>query len=388
MSNSKFVRWIFILYLFLLCLFVYSNLNVIVLKEISILPQLTQVLVFIIAICLILFSKVKSNNNFYKLFVAWFFCYIFLYIVTPQYNVGDIGIFRVTWFINSFIISFICSQKIKGAEKLLLVACYLLLLINSYFVYCNIFTGVSVLNIQDFGVSNIVFWSFCLFPLVFLIDNTLYKNIGIAIISIICLFTMKRSAFISLVVILFFDFIRPKKTKKQINKKRKYIYIIISIVCVFILFYKFQDQFIEIINRNLDRINSIEEDRGSNRLTVWDDVLNAFNRNTLLEWIFGNGMGSTWVKARHTTAHNDFLTVFFEFGFIGVAFYLMFIYNLIRKALTEWNKQSEYVMPIISTLVILLIIGNVGDMFTCYTYLSYLTCLLGFIEGRKFYNSK
>lgn len=382
MIESKFYKYIYYTYLSLLCLFVYASLDALVLHNISVYPQIVQAFSAALCFLLLFVSNKRKRNKYCSLFVWWYLAYIVLYMVTPHYDIGIVGFFRVTWFLNAFFISYICSQRILAPTKPLIIACLVLLVINAVFVYLNIFTGVSsvVLTTDDIVVSNIVFWSFCLLPICFLIEYPLLRNIAIAVISIICLFTMKRSAFIALFLILAFYIYSIKHEKgKTFKFNRKYMFL--SFIVISVVLFKYGEQFLEIFNRNIDRLSSIEEDRGSNRFTVWKDVINAFDNNTTIEWIFGNGMGSTLVKARHTTAHNDFLTILFEFGLIGVTFYISFIYRMVSSTFRAWRTRSYKFMSYVSSLIILLVIGNVGDMFTCYTYLAYIMCLIGTLEG-------
>lgn len=387
MKDSKIYGYVFGVYLLLLCVYVYSSLDGLVSQNVTIYPQFAQASVMIMTISLLLLARKHSNNSWYRLFIFWYISYIILYNITPHYEVGAIGIFRITWFLNAFFISYICSQWIADYRRFLVIACVILLAINVYFFYLNLYSNVAILAIEDIGVSNTVFWSFCLFPLVFFIENPLYRNIIIGVIAIICLFTMKRSAFIALSCILFFYIFKPWHENNKRPNSNKTTYIFLSLIVIMFFLYNYSDQFLEIFDRNINRINSIAEDRGSNRLTVWADVLNALQNNTITETILGNGMGSTLIKAHHTTAHNDFLTIFFEFGIIGTIFYVTFILKLIKITLSEWKNKSVLFMPYVSSLLILLIIGNVGDMFTCYSYLAYIMCLIGVLEGSKYNRS-
>lgn len=138
------------------------------------------------------------------------------YFLAPHYDIGVTGYFRLTWFINAFLISYICCRNIENPKNLITVAFVAIIVINMYFTYLNIFNRVVSVNIEEIGVSNIVFWSFCSIPAVFLINNPLYRNTLITIIAIICLFTMKRSAFIALLLILFFYYLSSKRIKPEV----------------------------------------------------------------------------------------------------------------------------------------------------------------------------
>lgn len=382
MSREKIFKLIFVIYLILLCAFVFTSLDALVSLNISIVPQFSQMGSCLLAISLVLFSFNKGVNEFYILFLWWMAYYTIAYFLAPHYDIGVTGYFRLTWFINAFLISYICCRNIENPKKLITVAFVAIIVINMYFTYLNIFNRVVSVNIEEIGVSNIVFWSFCSIPAVFLINNPLYRNTLITIIAIICLFTMKRSAFIALLLILFFYYLSSKRIKRKFVNNNKALVYAVCCIGLIVLVYKFQDQFLEIWNRNVNRINSIQEDRGSNRLTVWEDVINAFDYNSIAEWIIGNGMGSTLFKAKHTTAHNDFLTVLFEFGIVGVIFYIIFIVKVVKRMILFWKSYSEYTMCLVSSVIILLVVGNVGDMFTCYSYLAYIMILLGAIEAR------
>lgn len=371
------------LYFAMMCLFVYSSLDATVSLNITFIPQITQMTICLLSIALFIFSPNKGFNSFYKLFAWWLIYYSIAYLLTPHYDIGITGYFRVTWFINAFLITYICCRRIENPTKLVTIAFALIILINVYFVYLNLFDGIVSLDIEEIGVSNLVFWSFCAIPVLFLIKNPLYRNSLLVLTAVICLFTMKRSAFIALAGILFFYYISSRRMNNSVSvKKNRKLTYVVCFIGIISLIIAFQDQFFEILQRNFDRLDSIQEDRGSNRLTVWDDVIKAFDYNSTFDWIIGNGMGSTYFKAKHTTAHNDFLTVLFEFGIIGLLFYLVFMIKVLKRAIEFWKNYSEYTMCLVSSIIILFVVGNVGDLFTCYSYLAYITILLGAIEAK------
>lgn len=374
-KSSKLYTVILGLLFIVLCLFEANSMIFMVYANFSPILAVLRAIIVLLAIYVFSRSPILYKNTLLKCFLFWtIYCWIFCLIGLggeEKSAVFRIVIFEAVYFVVFY--STLMSEKSNviielGVTSLLLIACYYLLQNSLY---------VEFLFGREFTITNLVFWPLCCVPGIFLIRNNVWRYLLLVIAIIACIFGMKRSALISIFLIIFVFLIHEFIGKNK-PFKTKFILLIAGGIGVYVIQHYFSD-FIEL---NLDRISAIESDRGSGRDHVWKDSLNAIENGNILEIIFGSGVDSTWARAHHTTSHNDFLTLFIEFGLVGVILYFIFWIHIIKLYLFTRKRTPEYVMSVIASIVILLVVGSVGDLFTSYAYFPFITAVLGYVDAK------
>lgn len=188
---------------------------------------------------------------------------------------------------------------------------------------------------------------------------------------------MKRSALIAIAIIMV-----VYQYHEILSKNASKSAIICLLLAVIVGLYLLRNYFVDLVNMNLDRLYSVSEDQGSGRTKVWSDAIDALSNSSVLEFFFGSGVDSTLIRAHHTSAHNDFLTLFLEFGVFGIALYISFWIHLIKQFITLKRSKSIYYMSWFASMTILIVVGGVGDLFTSYVYLPLITVVLGIVDAK------
>jgi O-antigen ligase len=86
----------------------------------------------------------------------------------------------------------------------------------------------------------------------------------------------------------------------------------------------------------------------SGRLTIWRHNLQIYLDSTILQKLFGHGLGSEGRKAAHFVApfgasHNDYLSLLMLLGLIGLLIYLTLLASLLWDIYTcELDKRTKY----------------------------------------------
>lgn len=84
-------------------------------------------------------------------------------------------------------------------------------------------------------------------------------------------------------------------------------------------------------NPIIERIQNIENDEGSGRLTVWSTTWNMFCSSNIFEFVMGHGEGKVLTDSRlDLSAHNDFLEVAYDYGVIALIVYSCFVFVWIK----------------------------------------------------------
>ena len=232
----------------------------------------------------------------------------------------------------------------------------------------------------EMHATNYVFFISLLFPFLFFIKEK-KRHIFYAIGLIISVLAFKRSGMLVAAtagaIIVWYDFIKAKGRNSG-SKRLLSLFFVFAMVGVFIAVDNYTGGHMS------GRFSSIEEDGGSGRDIIFEFIIYKFSNLNLSEQIFGLGfngvMNHEWYELRQglfISAHNDFLEVLCDFGYIGSAMYLLFIANVIinTKKILKYSKQL-YKANVMSILIFILI-SMVSHLFIYPTYYAYLMILWG-----------
>jgi putative inorganic carbon (hco3(-)) transporter len=162
-------------------------------------------------------------------------------------------------------------------------------------------------------------------------------------ITLAITFTYSRGAYLALSgvalfnVFLFFKY--GSRLSSIFSKGKTFTAFLIAVIIIFVMFIK--------IASVGSRVVSIESDKtgGSGRLAIWVDMLKVGLRNPL-----GVGLGNLTIytaknrseyQTAGSVAHNVFLNIFAETGFLGLILFLVFIISILNKYFIAGNFQSN-----------------------------------------------
>jgi exopolysaccharide production protein ExoQ len=165
--------------------------------------------------------------------------------------------------------------------------------------------------------------------------------------------TFSANAIVTLIVGLatFFGLLGMKKFKRSIglNTLRAIITacIVFGVTTVFAGGLIVGGEFTSILNRK-------------ETLTGRDIMWAQFTRDAMMEPIIGHGIGGFWTDAvvnhyKYYSAHNGYLDVILNYGFVGLLFFSMFLLSYCRKAYKELSCDFYWGSFLISLLIMTLI---------------------------------
>lgn len=227
----------------------------------------------------------------------------------------------------------------------------------------------------EMHATNYVFFISLLFPLLFFIKKKkryIYYAIGL----VFSVLAFKRSGMLIAVaagaVITWYDFIKAKGRNSG-TKKMMSVFFVLAMVGVFIAIDSYTGGHMS------GRFSSIEEDGGSGRDIIFEYVILRFQNLGSADQIFGLGfngvMNHEWYELRQgvfISAHNDFLEVLCDFGYIGSIIYLVFIINVIMNTRKIFKYSQELYKSNVMSILIFLIASMVSHLFIYPTYYAFL----------------
>lgn len=170
-------------------------------------------------------------------------------------------------------------------------------------------------------VNNSAYLIISLLPLSFIFDKKI-RIVYIVVAILISAMSAKRGVALQSIIISFLVFFLSIKNE---NNKGKIKWLLLAIVASFVVFQYYSDSFDAILNR-LDRDGT----DSSSRENIWNAIFKSFIDGNPIFMIFGYGSLST-VRFAGNYAHNDFIEILSNFGFVGLYFLLSFYYMLYKK---------------------------------------------------------
>ncbi|MCB6195186.1 O-antigen ligase family protein [Blautia marasmi] len=240
------------------------------------------------------------------------------------------------------------------------------------------------------GVVFYVYYCITFLPMVlYTVEDSKTKNRMFLITILLLMLSTKRSgtvvAVIGYVIYLFND-VRVRENIR--NKGRKYLrYIFVMILAVFML-YAMDRVFSFAI---FERLRALSSDQGSGREYIWAYILNAFHQADTNIRYFGHGFQAVYYRLKpfgvDRLAHNSYLEFLYDYGYIGLSIFIMFLIGMVRKAISAF-KNRDYKTPImLYTLLICVVFGYTSYLFEESAIMVPIAIFWGCFDGEQ-YKSK
>ena len=276
--------------------------------------------------------------------------------------------------------AFAIQKKIDGKFfKLLFIFWMLFYVFNFFMTFDEIITERAGAQDYKMGeITNNVGYNFVsLFPLLLFFNKKYQRIIFYIIISIFVLYSSKRGAIIMWgilsLVLLRFEIVIAQRTKYRFLN-----YIFLGGILVL-----FGYLFVDFVSQNdylQDRFLALSHGDSSNRDIILRDCLNGFfEEDNIFRFLFGYGLGGTFIFSGNA-AHNDWVQLLVDNGFIGVAF-LGFYYWGVFSSIQYGNSYTEKCM--LTMCFLLLFVRTLFSM--SFTDLSSipLIMVIAYYSGRR-----
>ncbi|MDR2085163.1 MAG: O-antigen ligase family protein [Bacteroidales bacterium] len=236
-----------------------------------------------------------------------------------------------------------------------------------------------LISLGDVG-SAMGYFSLLMLPYILLCNKKIIKYAAIAFLLVAIFSSSKRGGILSFFfAFAVYFFIRYFLIEKK-NKILKTVYISFVFVALIGVFYWF-------VNRQnsdiIERIENIENDQGSGRVVIWENVLELMGESTLREWLIGHGIFST---AKYTSgnfsAHNDFLQLLFDNGIFVFLLLIGMHISLIKKLFYLIRIKSVYAASFGGIYVCCLFLSMISHV-VIYPWFPLLTAYWGIVYGLR-----
>ncbi|HFN1412867.1 TPA: hypothetical protein ACHBLN_003032, partial [Enterococcus faecium] len=319
-------------------------------------------------------NKIYSKDNL-------FFTLYLIYFLSTQYMLWNIDISQLIMIIYTPMM-FIAFSRFHidryFYEKF--TFSYILLMTFTYF-YTRFF-----LNINNGLVINSCYYLLLTVPIVYLFVNPYRKNISFLLISIIILFSMKRTALITLALIIFIELILNVLNKKRISLRRLAFLIPFSLFIAALLI-KINKIISSLYDNNIFMRFYSGDTIGESRGDILKLLLEKICTNSNIYFILlGQGINSTIYYTGGLTAHNDFLEVLFDFGIFGLLLYIMIYIIFIKKIRIITNVKDK--RSLLYTMVILMLVSVSSHLIFIPSYVSLLIMNYNYLKNKNYFSKE
>jgi len=334
--------------------------------------------------------KLDSMSKLLLIFSAYIFLFSWVHISPYKDFVFGLKVLFITVvYINSKVLfssNIIGDKFVKSAYYMIALTVFISLIVGYYMdvpSYEGIDFALAGITGQPAGPSaNIA----SIFPIIFIgnlqnISN--WKIINLLFCIILSLAMMRRTGIIAISLSSLFVIILSLSKVKDVLKKLILLFLIIVIVIVgwyFIKKYSF-DQAIEM---RFEEADIRKGGTGSGRTLFWEEsISHILSRDSFIEIFFGEGYEFSRIimyksMGTYTMAHNDFIEIWLDFGWIGLIIILIYLYLLIREMFKSKFKLV-LIMIIVISISFMLFAGGYFDSTFSSTFM-----LMGYIKGVNF----
>lgn len=227
------------------------------------------------------------------------------------------------------------------------------IIVSALFLHGRITVIKGITTETDMVINS--YYPMVLLPLVLAYVKRNYGIIFFSIVILLIILSGKRAGLLAITIMLIAYYFQI--SLKNFTKSIRNITIIAILLFVS---YSVNNTFKRVYDIDIiDRLERVVEDGGSGRNAIWLNLTNKISNASLLNFVFGNGLGST-SKDIGINAHNDFLQVFYEFGVIAFIMYIIFYFSMIK----EYFQMVKYKYPYAKNFAISIIAALFLSLFS------------------------
>ena len=376
LSKAKLYSAFVIVTIVLLCLFTYANMLSLGFEEST--GSFSSIVRLAVVAMAVLTMVLDINEMKTRFTILWFFWAVWLLIdffLLGLRGEGIANIFNVLFAPMTFLLFYHSGIQSPKTETIAFWGFVVLFAIAFYMNISNLEYRTIDIG-EETGISNLVYWCLCVVPFLFLTEKRWLQLVFLGLSIVVVLLTSKRSASIAmLLIVLVYLLYSTKESKHRI--RNLFLLVVVGVLVYYIINRYFIGSFMGLT----ERFSNISDDEGSGRIPLYRDVFAVLSQNSLVDWLVGRGYGSI-IITKHTNAHNDALHLLFEYGFVGLLFYILLLLFVIKRTLRLRKDNSSFYMGYVASLIIVVVLGAVSNLVVFYSYFAFICAYWGIVEAR------
>jgi hypothetical protein len=331
-------------------------------------------------------ARINKNNLFLWLAVFYAFFGMFSTFTSGFFPMESVPFkcIRLSYWVWVMIISYYAVLHLNTLKiHIFIVGAFLPVLLYFFFILMKTFRGVSS---EEMLLLNPVFYISFMTPAILLIRSKIFKISGLLLIFAAILMSYKRSALLAFVTSIPV-YLYAQSAISTSGRFKKLIPVMFGGIFLLLLLAFSFNYISSALGLNWGaRFENLMTDRGSGRLDIYLGYMGLLSHQSFYNWIMGHGHLATEFS-QYQWPHNDILEVLYDFGLVGLIFYLLFIGQLAKIFFDM--KRCKY--RHFDAFAVSLVIFFFGSMFSMLIMLPYWFLNLAFFWGwviADFHNAK
>lgn len=239
----------------------------------------------------------------------------------------------------------------------------------------------SITNAVDESHLMTAYYPMYLLPIILLHPSKKIRYLFIVLTIFIIFSSIKRGGFVALIVGLFAYIISRQHI--QSRGLKSFIYALLALIAIALIFFFIANSEYGGV---IERMASIREDEGSDRISVWATTWNMIQQSDNLHFIFGHGNNAVLKDSPlFLSGHNDFLEAWYDYGFIGLCLYFCSLLSLVFYTIRLLRKKSNIAPSLAMILCIVLVLTNIAHVLIYY-FMTLFCTNIGLFLGQETYN--
>ena len=338
-------------------------------------------------LCMYLRNTTTKRIDVHVCFIAFLsIITIISFIHAPFVSVGSRNVY--IGLLTYFTCFYAFLRLSKYAEFIVFLKCalFIVFIVLLYYYFSN-YNQLKVLSSRLLSLNSSYILLF-LFPVVSYLSN---RRIGILLaflVVVVMLISNKRGGVIAggmsilayyVVVYLFSGQINISKRLKQ-----SVLFAIILVGFYFVIRMILSSDSTMV----MDRFSSLQDDEGSGRLDIWKEVWASIKNSSFISLFFGHGIDSVkQVTSDGNSAHNEYLEIMYDFGWVALLCFLWFIIRLFKMCNILIKERSEIAAPLLSLSIMLVSMSIISHTVIYPTIMIIVSSSLGYFFGRIEYSN-
>ena len=202
-------------------------------------------------------------------------------------------------------------------------------------------------TMESLYTTNSSYYMLYLMPMFFLFLKEKYRNLAFIIMLIMIVMSAKRGGMFALVL----GFLAYSYTSRISNRKGfiRFLLLVGVLIDAFILMDNYMGGLV------VERYEETFDDEGHGRLGIWALVWTMIQDSDWQHSLFGHGFGSVTIdNGIGFSAHNDYLEIIYDFGWVGLVLFVVALVAWIVYALRLIKLKSN-LAPILMMAILILI---------------------------------
>lgn len=223
------------------------------------------------------------------------------------------------------------------------------------------------------------YYAACVIPF-FIRKRNKFGKFMVGLALLIIFISNKRAGIIGTVLALVLYYLVNAKLSDSLNKALKRLFVGFIVCIVIYIFCVRLDSYYHL--SVISRLYKILDDGGSGRSTIYKYVLDEISNSSIVSWLFGHGVSSINDMERSlSSAHNDFINVFYEYGFFAAFFLVIFYFSLIKCTVnmirSKYINSDVFAFSVMISLVLSMFSANLDNQSFSIVIASYWGTELG-----------